>query len=92
MYNVSNTEIYDIIFYEDCSINSTVDECISEMYDTISEISDDAECMCLHIYINWMAEYLNTTVYDCLKLAYEKILVRSGKMVNGKFVKSSDLS
>lgn len=33
----------------------------------------------------------NMTVADCLNIAYEKISKRSGKMVDGMFVKSDDL-
>lgn len=32
----------------------------------------------------------NTTLYECLTLAYEEIAARKGKMVNGTFVKESD--
>lgn len=38
-----------------------------------------------------LANYCNHTLYECLELAYNKINKRKGKMINGKFVKSSDL-
>ena len=37
------------------------------------------------------ATAVNSTPVDCLRLAYNKINGRTGKMINGKFVKSTDL-
>lgn len=39
-----------------------------------------------------MAERLDTTLEECLQAAYDEIKDRRGKMVNGVFVKESDLN
>lgn len=39
-----------------------------------------------------MAERLDTTLEECLQAAYNEIKDRRGKMVNGVFVKESDLN
>lgn len=38
-----------------------------------------------------MAEHLDTTLKECLQSAYNEIKDRKGKMINGVFVKESDL-
>lgn len=38
-----------------------------------------------------IAEQLNLDVYDCIDYAYNEIKDRKGKMVDGMFVKESDL-
>ena len=37
------------------------------------------------------AQQHNIELYDCLDLAYNKILNRNGKLVNGTFIKEEDL-
>src|SRR5699024_12140133 len=37
------------------------------------------------------AQQQNIELYDCLNLAYNKILNRNGKLVNGTFIKEEDL-
>lgn len=39
-----------------------------------------------------MAEHLDTSLEECLQSAYDEIKDRRGKMVNGVFVKESDLN
>lgn len=39
-----------------------------------------------------MAERLDTTLEECLQSAYDEIKDRKGKMINGVFVKESDLN
>lgn len=52
-------------------------------------------CDELSVFINSIiplyATAVNSTPIECLTLAYNKIIIREGEMVNGKFVKSSDL-
>ena len=38
-----------------------------------------------------LSQQLNIDLYDCLDTAYDKIKDRKGKMLNGVFVKESDL-
>lgn len=38
-----------------------------------------------------MAEQRGYSVYECLRIAYNKIKNRTGKTINGTFVKSADL-
>ena len=59
----------------------------SEQYKVCLELGD-----CLVTLINVL--YLmndNLTLTDCLRAAYNKISKRSGKLIDGKFVKSEDL-
>ena len=42
-------------------------------------------------FIPMYARAVNSTPVECLRLAYNKIINRTGKMINGKFVKSTDL-
>src|SRR5699024_1159866 len=37
------------------------------------------------------AQQQNIELYDCLDLAYNKILNRNGKLVNGTYIKEEDL-
>jgi len=45
---------------------------------------------CIVVLVN-IAERHGLSIYDCLKVAYDDIKNRKGKMVNGVFVKESDL-
>ena len=49
---------------------------------------DIVDCCC---YLNIMASKHNLTLNECLQAAYDEISGRTGKMVNGIFVKSEDL-
>lgn len=42
--------------------------------------------------LNTVANHYGTTVRECLELAYNEIKGRTGKKVNGTFVKSADLN
>ena len=41
--------------------------------------------------LNWISEYYGTTLESALKVAYEEIKDRKGKLINGVFVKEQDL-
>lgn len=43
-------------------------------------------------YLNYIATAYHTTAKECLQSAYDEIKDRRGKMVNGVFVKESDLN
>ena len=46
--------------------------------------------MCL-IYLMAMADFCKSSLKECVELAYQEIKDRRGKMVDGTFVKESDL-
>lgn len=54
------------------------------------DIEDDIGDM-LVVLIN-LAERNNTTLYECLGVAWEDIKYRKGKMVDGVFIKESDMT
>lgn len=45
----------------------------------------------MYVVLTILALQLDMSIDDCVKLAYEEIKDRKGKMVNGVFVKESDL-
>lgn len=50
--------------------------------------------ICLSGIVAWLidiADYYNTTLKECVELAYNEIANRKGKMIDGQFVKESDL-
>jgi len=54
---------------------------VLEGKDCKDDVGDVAICLML------LAEKEGTTLLECLKVAYDQIKDRQGKMVNGKFVK-----
>src|SRR5690606_1168121 len=44
-----------------------------------------------HIVLTILSEQLNLDIEECVAIAYDEIKDRKGKMVNGVFVKESDL-
>lgn len=46
---------------------------------------------CFIDYLQWFAKSKNLNLTDCVEQAYNEIKDRKGKMVNGVFVKESDL-
>ena len=45
----------------------------------------------VYVVLTILAQQLDLDVEDCVKMAYEEIADRKGKMVNGVFVKEEDL-
>lgn len=56
---------------------------------TGGDVRDDIGDM-LVVLVN-IAERHNTSLFECMELAYSDIKDRKGRMVNGKFVKEGDL-
>ena len=46
--------------------------------------------LCFH-NLNVLADMYNTSLNECLELAYNEIKDRDGETINGTFIKSSDL-
>lgn len=77
--------------------NSTLECQIVKLSDEVDELSDeiavddqDAARMELGdvlVVSTILADMLGTTTETCLQLAYDKIIKRTGKMINGVFVK-----
>lgn len=61
-------------------------KCILDARVTIEEIRNVVTILAC------MAERLDTSLKDCLQSAYDVIKDRKGKMINGVFVKESDLN
>src|SRR5699024_6019890 len=45
----------------------------------------------MHVVLTILALQLNTNIQECVSLAYNEIKNRKGKLVNGVYVKESDL-
>ena len=45
----------------------------------------------VYVVLTILAQQLDLDVEDCVKMAYEEIADRKGKMINGVFVKEEDL-
>ena len=45
----------------------------------------------VYVVLTILAQQLDLDIEDCVKLAYEEIADRKGKMINGVFVKEEDL-
>lgn len=45
----------------------------------------------LVVFLKRIANYYNTTLGECVQLAYDEIANRKGKMIDGQFVKEADL-
>jgi NTP pyrophosphatase (non-canonical NTP hydrolase) len=43
------------------------------------------------VVLTILAKMHNTTIEDCIDLAYNEIKTRKGKMINGTFIKEKDL-
>jgi len=78
---------------------STADKQFHKLIQECGEWSDDhckgKDSRCefgdILVVLIIMAEQCEFTLEECLSLAYEKIKDRKGKMVNGTFVKETDL-
>jgi len=46
----------------------------------------------MYVVLTILAMQTNTSVEECAELAYSEIKDRKGKMINGVFVKESDLA
>ncbi|WP_367006448.1 MazG-like family protein [Streptococcus sp. ZY19097] len=55
------------------------------------KISVGVELLGINRTMQYIALYSDTTLTDCLQIAYDKIKDRKGKMINGVFVKEEDL-
>lgn len=67
---------------------------VTYTYDSREEIDHDAmqkELGDVLVTLIILASKLDTTVEECLGKAYDKIAKRTGKVINGTFVKSEDL-
>jgi|SRR5690606_29361863 len=45
----------------------------------------------MYVVLTILSMQLNVNIEDCVKFAYEEIKDRKGKLVNGTFIKESDL-
>jgi len=79
---------------EDKQIRKLIEE-VHEVEEALQFGADDIECMkeigdVITVVIN-LCERRGYTIEDCLKLTNDKLSKRTGKKVNGVFVKSEDL-
>ena len=76
-------------YYDRMSITEILDQIAVGILSTKTTIKGVQEVITL---LANMAERLDTTLEECLQAAYNEIKDRRGRMVNGVFVKESDLN
>lgn len=72
------TEMDNVLSYTDPYVDEAVERMKLEMGDII-------------VTLIILCKQLDIDLFDCLNKAYKKISVRTGKTINGTFVKSEDL-
>lgn len=79
-------KLLKLLNINDAEILDYIAKCILDTRITIEEIRNVVTILAC------MAERLDITLKDCLQSAYDEIKDRRGRMVNGVFVKESDLN
>lgn len=72
------TEMDNVLSYTDTYVDEAVERMELEMGDII-------------VTLIILCKQLDIDLFDCLNKAYKKISIRTGKTINGTFVKSEDL-
>ena len=79
-------EVYD--FFKDAEISKLIEGVAFEIVGLRTSIQKIYEIVG---FLNIVAERYDLFIEDCLQVAYDEIKDRRGKMINGVFVKESDL-
>lgn len=77
----------------DHAITRDIEDLINELGESIIRCNSEIYMTAATYYLDMLANvYYDTNLKDCLQSSYDVIKDRKGKMINGVFVKESDLN
>lgn len=91
-YKKTTDDKYAKAIYTSLTINETLSELMRSACIYKIRISDSISLYISLIFdcLYTLADLYNTTIEECLNIAYNEIKNRTGKMINGKFVKNEE--
>ena len=89
--SISDHELETFYPYNFGGISDYATELSIDMYPKLLKVGNENSFLRAYTMLSSLAIEMDTTLKECLQIAYDEIKDRKGKMINGAFIKEGDL-